>query len=173
MKGRNYRLPRSMPYTRKEFIRGSPQLKIAKFSTGASSKDYEVKLELRVKGKVQIRHNAIEAARVAANKKLADVGEERYFLSVRVYPHIILKENKMIATAGADRLQEGMRRAFGKPIGLAARVKADQTILEVRVFKSDLAAAKGALKTAASKFPVTSYVNETPLQPIVAEGKNE
>ena len=32
----------------------------------------------------------------------------------------------MIATAGADRLQEGMRRAFGKATGLAARIQPGQ-----------------------------------------------
>ncbi len=50
----------------------------------------------------------------------------------------ILRENKMIATAGADRLQEGMRKAFGKPIGLAARVDIGSTILELQVKTADL-----------------------------------
>ena len=62
----------------------------------------------------------LEAARVAANKKLTPIGETAYFLRVKVYPHVILRENRMIATAGADRLQEGMRKAWGKPMGLAA-----------------------------------------------------
>src|SRR3989442_15465786 len=79
---------------------------------------------------VQIRHNALESARVSANKVLFDkYGETGYRLQLCVYPHIILRENKMIATAGADRLQEGMRRAFGKPTGRAARVHDGQSIL--------------------------------------------
>ena len=91
---------------------------------------------------------------------------------VKVYPHVILRENKMIATAGADRLQEGMRRAFGKPIGLAARVEHNQPILEAYIYKEDQVAATQALKTASSKLPTTSYVRETALNPISTEGKN-
>ncbi|MEM1524667.1 MAG: hypothetical protein QW618_00850, partial [Nitrososphaerales archaeon] len=61
MKGRNYRIPSGMPYTRKEFIAGAPQSKIAKFSSGSPNEDYDVKLQLISNGRVQIRHNALEA----------------------------------------------------------------------------------------------------------------
>ena len=98
----------------------------------------------------------IEAARVAANKKMSVVGETEYQLNVKVYPHVILSENKMIATAGADRLQEGMRRAYGKPTGLASRVKIGQKILEIRTFKIHIDAAKKAVKSACSKLPMPS-----------------
>jgi large subunit ribosomal protein L10e len=108
---------------------------------------------------VQIRHNALEAARVAANKKLTPIGETAYFLRVKVYPHVILRENKMIATAGADRLQEGMRKAWGKPIGLAARVAPGSVILELFINAENLAKAKDAMKSAASKLPMPTEVS--------------
>ncbi|MGQ9468786.1 MAG: 50S ribosomal protein L16 [Nitrososphaerales archaeon] len=171
MKGRNYKEIRGMPYVRREFIPGAPRPKIAKFSIGNPSQDYDLKLELRAKERAQIRHNALEAARVAANKKLSDIGEGNYYLFVKVYPHIVLRENKMIATAGADRLQEGMRRAFGKPIGLAARVEVDNTILEISVKKENLGKAKDALKMAASKLPILTYVKEVPLKQTIVEVK--
>ena len=57
----------------------------------------------------------------------------------------------MIATAGADRLQEGMRRAFGKATGLAARVHPQQSILEAFVMRSNLQLAKRGFKVASSK----------------------
>ena len=133
MKGRNYRIPSGMPLTRKEFAPSAPNTKIARFSTGTAG-DYDIRLQLTAMGIMQIRHNAIEAARVSVNKKLAKIGEQAYFLQVRIYPHVILRENKMIATAGADRLQEGMRKAYGKPIGLAARVKRGTVILELCQF---------------------------------------
>jgi large subunit ribosomal protein L10e len=107
---------------------------------------------------VQIRHNALEASRVAANKKLALLGEDNYYLVVKVYPHIILRENKMIATAGADRLQEGMRKAFGKPIGLAARVENDSPILELSIKAPNLEKAKEAMLAGASKLPMKTKV---------------
>lgn len=83
----------------------------------------------------------------------------------------MLRENKMIATAGADRLQEGMRRAFGKPIGLAARVEVDDIILEASVKKENLEKAKEALKVATSKLPIPTYIKEVPLKQTVVEVK--
>lgn len=164
MKGRNYRIPSGMPYTRKEFIAGAPQSKIAKFSSGSPNEDYDVKLQLISNGRVQIRHNALEAARIAINKKLGDLSEKDYFLQVKVYPHVVLRENKMIATAGADRLQEGMRRAFGKPVGLAARVSRGTILFEISVKKENLNRAKEALKAASTKLPVTTTIKEIPLK---------
>ena len=120
MKGVNYRETRGMPYVRREYIAGKPQMKIARFSSGLAGNNYDYKFELMATEKMQIRHNALEAARLAANKKMAEGGETSFFSMLRTYPHVILRENKMIATAGADRLQEGMRRAFGKSTGLAA-----------------------------------------------------
>jgi ribosomal protein L16/L10AE len=83
-----------------------------------------------------------------------------------VYPHIILRENKMIATAGADRLQEGMRRAFGKPTGRAARVHDGQSILIVYVPEDGVETARKALDTASTKFPMRSRitVEEIPVE---------
>ena len=104
MRGANYRVPRGMPYVRREYISGKPQSKIAKFSSGQPSSNYEFKIELLVTENIQIRHNALEAARLAANKRMAQAGENTFFSKLKVYPHVLLRENKMIATAGADRL---------------------------------------------------------------------
>ncbi len=167
MHGRNYREVKGMAYTRKEFAPGAPNPKIARFTLGKQREDYDVLLKLVSLGRVQIRHNALEAARVAANKKLVSVGEENYFLVVKVYPHIILRENKMIATAGADRLQEGMRKAFGKPIGLAARVDNGDTIMEISIKSENLEKAKEALMAASAKLPVKTKIEVVPLQKAV------
>ena len=148
-----------MAYTSKVFAPGAPNPKVARFTTGkATNPDYAYSIELISKGRVQIRSNALESARVATNKKLALLGEDNNYLIVRTYPHIILRENKMIATAGADRLQEGMRKAFGKPIGLAARVGIGTTILELSVKSEHLDKAKAAMKAGASKLPMKTKV---------------
>jgi large subunit ribosomal protein L10e len=152
--GKNYRTIKGMAYTSKKFAPGAPNPKVARFTTGKASTDYDFMLRLISEGRVQVRHNALEAARVAANKKMGLIGEENYFLVVKTYPHIILRENKMIATAGADRLQEGMRKAFGKPIGLAARVGIGDTILELSVRTDNLEKAKEALWAASTKLPM-------------------
>ena len=44
MKGVNYRETKGMPYVRREYISGKPQLKIARFSSGQSKVDYDYKL---------------------------------------------------------------------------------------------------------------------------------
>ncbi len=143
-----------MAYTSKKFAPGAPNPKVARFTTGKARPDYDVIYRLVSEGRVQIRHNALEAARVAANKKVAVLGEDNYFLVVKTYPHIILRENKMIATAGADRLQEGMRKAFGKPIGLAARVGIGDTILELSLKSENAEKGKEAMKAASTKLPM-------------------
>ncbi|MEM2073922.1 MAG: 50S ribosomal protein L16, partial [Nitrososphaeria archaeon] len=128
--------------------------------------DYDVELQLISCANGQVRHNALEAARVAAHKKIQEIGESNYYLLVKKYPHVILRENKMIATAGADRLQEGMRRAFGKPVGLAARVKIDDIIMLIRVKASNIDKAKEALEVASSKLPMKTKINVIELKKV-------
>ena len=107
---------------------------------------------------------AIESTRLTANKTLEKAtGESGYFSKLRIYPHVLLRENKMIAAAGADRLQEGMRRAFGKAVSLAARVKRGQCIMELQVKKEHVEAAQNALKLACVKLPGTPTIRVVPL----------
>ena len=164
MKGVNYRETRGMPYVRREYIAGKPQMKIARFSSGLAGNNYDYKLELIATEKMQIRHNALEAARLAANKRMAQGGETSFFSILRIYPHVILRENKMIATAGADRLQEGMRRAFGKSTGLAARIRPGRVIFEAYVTDANLDIAKDGFKMAASKIGRPTTIRITPLK---------
>jgi len=64
----------------------------------------------------------------------------------------------MIFGAHADRLQDGMRGAFGKAIGTAARVKSDQSIIAVDVNEEGLEVAREALKRGEAKLPVTCRI---------------
>ncbi len=137
---------------------------MARFTTGKSRPDYDYLFKLISDGKVQIRHNALEAARVAASKKVALIGEENFLLKVVTYPHLVLRENKMIATAGADRLQEGMRKAFGKPIGLAARVGHGSVVLELSLKAENLEKGKEAMWAAGTKLPMKTHVETIQLQ---------
>lgn len=159
MHGQCYRRGNGQPYTRKEYIKGKPQIKIAKFHGGKKG-NYDFSVQLMLNEKLQIRHMAIESTRLAANKTLEKtVGESGYWSRLRIYPHVLLRENKMIAAAGADRLQEGMRRAFGKAVSLGARVKAGQIIMEMHVKKEHVDAARKALKAACVKLPGTATIN--------------
>ena len=163
MKGHNYRVPNGMPLSKK-YAPGTPNVRIARLQTGARNSDYEVKIQLVAKEKCQIRDNALESARVGANKKMNKVvPETNYQLSVRLYPHTIISENKMIAAAGADRLQEGMRNAYGKPMGHAARVNIGSVIYEIRTYEKHIPEAKRALKTASSTLPGYTSITVSPI----------
>lgn len=139
---------------RKSYIKGVPGSKIVKFETGDPKGNYPSTFTLFSKEKVQIRHNALESARINANKYLSDnLGKEGYFMKMLVYPHQVMRENPIATGAGADRLQEGMRRSFGKPLGLAAVVKEGQRLITVRVPEGKEDVGKEALRRASHKLP--------------------
>ncbi len=151
------------PYTRtakrsaeKAYVRGVPDPRIRLFDMGNPKGKYTYEIDLITKQPVQIRHNALESVRIFVNKKLdTQIGKENYWLKIRVYPHHVLRENALLTGAGADRLQTGMKHAFGRPIGKAARVKRGATILSVRVKdKTSLGKAKAIIKAVTPKLPL-------------------
>jgi large subunit ribosomal protein L10e len=149
-------------YTRKKYMRGVPGSKIVKFDFGDMKTDFPVKVTLVPLEVGQIRHNALEAARVIATKHLSSLlGETGFHLKVKTFPHQVIRENKMMAFAGADRLQDGMRRSFGKPAGTAARLRVLQTIIEVGVPAGKADVAKEALHLASAKVPMPCRVLES------------
>ena len=81
-------------------------------------------------------------------------GRMGYHLKLRVYPHQIVRENPMATGAGADRVQSGMRNAFGKPISVEAIVKKNQRIITIDCQEKNFEQAKVALKRAGMKMPV-------------------
>ena len=83
--------------------------------------------------KEQVSSETLEASRVACNKYMVkNAGKESFHLRVRVHPWHVLRINKMLSCAGADRLQTGMRGAFGKTYGTVARVEIGQILFSVR-----------------------------------------
>ncbi|MBW6442342.1 50S ribosomal protein L16 [Patescibacteria group bacterium] len=131
------------PYTRfskkkgKSYVKTVPHQKIVKFNMGSEVLFREGKLPhvLNVISdeKVQMRHNAFEACRQFINKKLDKEFSGQYFFKVVPFPHHIQRENKMLTGAGADRMQTGMQRAFGKPVGKAAILNKGSPIFKVAV----------------------------------------
>src|SRR5512139_2284160 len=158
MHARNYRPVKGQAYTRKKFAKGFPPPKIVKFTMGDTKGTFGIEARLVALKRVQIRHSALEAARVATNRILMDKLINDYLMVVLPYPHMILRENKMIFGAHADRLQQGMRRSFGKAIGTAARIEPDQPIMTVRVKASAMETAKESLKRGAAKLPIPCRV---------------
>lgn len=142
-------------YTRREYIDGIPPPKITKFTMGNPRNSYKYVVRLIAEKNVLVRHNALEAARTAVHRYMSKyVGEDKYLFIVRKYPHQVIRENKMLAFAGADRLQEGMRQAFGKPIGTGAYVYPGDVVMDIYVMeKSHIEAAVEALRRAKAKLP--------------------
>jgi len=122
-----YREISKPPYTRREYITGIPGSKIAQHKMGAADadpEDYPVQISLRVDEELQIRHGSLEAARLSANRHLIkELGEGNYKMILRKFPHHVIRENKQATGAGADRVSDGMRQAFGKIVGTAARIQ--------------------------------------------------
>jgi large subunit ribosomal protein L10e len=102
----------------------------------------------------QLSSEALEAARICCNKYLVKfIGKEAFHIRVRVHPFHVVRINKMLSCAGADRLQTGMRGAFGKPEGKVARVKIGQPIISVRSRDANKDHVIEALRRSKFKFP--------------------
>ena len=114
-------------YTRREYITGIPGSKIAQHKMGdidADPDDYPVQMSLVLEEECQLRHGSMEASRLSANRHLIkEFGEGNYKMILRKFPHQVIRENKQATGAGADRVSDGMRQAFGKIVGTAARIQ--------------------------------------------------
>ncbi len=164
--GHCYREQDRQPFVRKRYIHRQPASRIVSFDMGEASGEFDVELSLYGLEKCQIRHQALEAARVASNRHMTKkVGRRNYHLRIRVKPYHYLRENKMISGAGADRVQDGMRKAFGKVIGVAARVGTDQPLITIRTNPAFIKEAMVALKKAAPKMPTPCKIRFDKIDP--------
>jgi len=139
---------------RKSYVVGVPYPRIHVFEMGNPSKKFDTHLWLISDHSVQIRDNALEAARIVSNKFLEKKLPDNYFLKVLVFPHHVLREHSMATGAGADRFSSGMRKAFGKPSGRAARIMIGQSIMSLKIDKKNLDVGRLALKRASKKLPI-------------------
>lgn len=163
-KGRCYRevvraYTRKSKFKAKSFIKAIPPNKIARFKMGDIAKKFNYLVELTPKASLQIRHNALESARQVVNRRLEMNLGSNYLFQIRVFPHHILREHKMLTGAGADRMSPGMSKAFGKPVGVAAQIKKGQTILSISVNKEHLDLAKRTMSLAKPRLPGSYLIN--------------
>merc|ERR1712095_181950 len=97
---------------------------------------------------------AMEAARICCNKYMVKFcGKDSFHIRVRVHPFHVLRINKMLSCAGADRLQAGMRGAFGKPQGTVARVNIGESLMSIRARDAHKDHVIESLRRAKFKFP--------------------
>jgi large subunit ribosomal protein L10e len=145
---------------------GVPASRITQFDLGNINGDFPIVITLIAQEACQIRHIALEAARIAANRQMVKkAGSLGFHLKIRIHPTIVLRENKQATGAGADRVSMGMRKSFGKSVGTAARVKTGQSLITIRTNRSHFNTAKSALRRAGMKLP-------TPCSIIIEEGES-
>ena len=154
---RCYRYQKNKPYPKSRFNRGVPDPKLRIYDVGKKKAKFDVFsscVHLVCYEKEQITSEALEASRIACNKYMVtNVGRENFHMRIRVHPWHVVRINKMLSCAGADRLQQGMRGAFGKGLCKSARVGIGQVLLSVRVQPEHVPAAQEALRRAKFKFP--------------------
>lgn len=154
---RCYRYCKNKPYPKSRFCRGVPDPKIRIFDLGrkkANVDEFPLCVHLVSDEYEQLSSEALEAARICANKYITKTsGKDSFHLRVRVHPFHVVRINKMLSCAGADRLQTGMRGAWGKPNGTVARVNIGQILFSVRTKDSNKPVVIEALRRARYKFP--------------------
>ncbi|MRA75662.1 50S ribosomal protein L16, partial [Bacillus thuringiensis] len=137
--------------------RGVPDSKIRIFDLGrkkAGVDEFPLCIHLVSDEYEQLSSEALEAGRICANKYLVKhCGKDAFHMRIRPHPFHICRINKMLSCAGADRLQTGMRGAFGKPQGTVARVHIGQPIISVRARENNKDSVIEALRRAKFKFP--------------------
>ncbi|MHA1251542.1 MAG: 50S ribosomal protein L16 [Candidatus Helarchaeota archaeon] len=146
---------------RRLYVKGVPDPKIRIFTMGKRNPEFDYVVKLTINEIGNINNLSLEAARIASNRYLRkNLGTSNYYLKILLYPFHVIREHKMMTFAGADRLQDGMRRAFGKPCGTAVRIrKIPKDIMLVKVKKQNLEIAKEALRRAKHKFPLKSSIS--------------
>lgn len=171
-KGVSYSKKLDRPYTRKSkyraksYVRASPRNKIIRFMSGNAQKQFGYRMDLISKVDVQIRDNALEASRQVSNRFLEKkLGKDAFFSQIRVYPHHILRENPLASGAGADRMSTGMKKSFGKSIGIAARVRKGQVIFSLYVDESNLVNGREALRKFTCKMPCSFSITTEKIEP--------
>lgn len=151
------RFQKNKPYVKSRYCRGVPDAKIRIFDCGAKRTvvdNFPFVAHLVSDEKEQLTACALEAARISCNKYLIKTtGKEGYHIRIRAHPFHVIRQNKMLSCAGADRLSSGMRGSYGKPMEMAARIAIGDIIISVRSKDVNAPHVIEALRRAKFKFP--------------------
>jgi large subunit ribosomal protein L10e len=105
---RCYRYQKNKPYIKSRYCRGVPDSKIRIYDVGkkkAVYNEFPSCVHLVSREKEQICSEALEAGRIAANKYMTTkAGKDAFHMRCRVHPWHVIRINKMLSCAGADRL---------------------------------------------------------------------
>jgi len=154
---RCYRYCKGKPFPKTRYNRAVPDPKLRIYDIGNKRAGYNVLpycIHLVSDEIEQLCSESLEAARITCNKFMnKNCTKENYHMRIRVHPWHVLRINKMLSCAGADRLQSGMRGAWGKSYGKACRVKIGTRLISIRCRLQHVKFALQALRRAKMKFP--------------------
>jgi ribosomal protein L10e len=110
---RSRRYQKNKAYPKSRYNRGVPDPKIRIFDAGrkkAAVEDFPFACHLVSLEKEQVSSESLEAARIACNKYMVKTGgKDAFHLRVRPHPFHVLRINKMLSCAGADRCASARR----------------------------------------------------------------
>lgn len=103
----SYRYCKNKPYPKSRFCRGVPDPKIRIFDLGkkrATVDDFPLCVHLVSDEYEQLSSEALEAGRICCNKYLVkNCGKDQFHIRMRLHPFHVIRINKMLSCAGADR----------------------------------------------------------------------
>lgn len=103
----SYRYCKNKPYPKSRFCRGVPDSKIRIFDLGkkkAAVDDFPLCVHLVSDEYEQLSSEALEAGRICCNKYLVKhCGKDQFHIRMRLHPFHVIRINKMLSCAGADR----------------------------------------------------------------------
>ena len=144
------------------YVKAVPIQKIVKFNMGDikghEEGKYKLIMTLVTEENIQIRDLSLEAARQSLHKDLTDIIPKSYFLRCNVYPHNILRNNRVFSGGSkGERVQTGMSKSFGTSEGRAATVKKGNPVFTVWFNgEENIHKIKGVFAKATPKLPCRS-----------------
>ncbi|MFA5856352.1 MAG: 50S ribosomal protein L16 [Candidatus Pacearchaeota archaeon] len=119
--------------TQFSYVKQVPTQKIVKFNMGDVNGyrlgKYTIKMGIYTEEPIQIRDLSLEAVRQSLIKDMAVIFQKSFFLRCNVYPHNILRNNRVYSGGSkGERIQTGMSKSFGSPEGRAATLRKHDAI---------------------------------------------
>ncbi|MGV8152064.1 MAG: 50S ribosomal protein L16 [Candidatus Nanoarchaeia archaeon] len=146
------------------YVKVVPPQKIVKFNMGDlhsfEQGKFEYKMTCSTEENIQIRDLALEAARQSILKGLTDLFQKAFFLRCNVFPHNILRNNRVFSgSSKGERVQTGMSKSFGTSEGRAAVVTKGGPIFTVYFSgESNISKVRGFFRSATPKLPCKTKV---------------
>ena len=146
------------------YVKTVPPQKVVKFNMGDYKKfeknRFKFKMTVLTSERIQVRDLALEAVRQSLNKDLTKLFQKNFFLRCNVYPHNILRNNRIFSGGSkGERIQTGMTKSFGSPEGRAATIKKGNPVFTAYFStESAIPSVRGFFKKITPKLPCKTKI---------------